>query len=115
MSLDGSHLAVAVITAVVAVGAQLVTYGSTYGRLDEKVTRMEKRLDQLETRPTAGAVKKGDLCMRLLAAQENAENASFTRQMEISTQLDRMGCYEHVPAATEIDANAVEANGQGAQ
>lgn len=123
MDWDKSQIKLAVVSGVVgalAMGAiQFLSFGATSGRLTASVDGLKERVAKLESRGTPGT-KLADLCLKLMDAQNIAYRSSDreTRQ-EIDAQLQRLGCYENVPAAAEVDTtddpNWSNATGQSNQ
>ena len=109
MNLDKSHIAVGIISALVIALVQFLSFGATYGRLTTSVEQLEKRVDKLEDKGAPGT-KVGDLCLKMMDAQIGAfRSGNKTTRAEIEAQLQKLGCYDDVPAAMTGDANASEA------
>lgn len=112
MDWDKSQVKLAVVSGVIgalAVGAiQFLSFGATYGRLTSSVETLGERVEKLEEKGAPGT-KVGDLCLKLMDAQVIAYRSSEkeTRQ-EIEDQLQRLGCYEFVPAIDKADANQTQ-------
>jgi len=79
-----------------------------YGKFDERLAQMEKRLDKMEDRvePLKQLrVGKGDLCLKLIEQYGSVKDTK--RQETLLRQWDDTGCGGVAAAAMEI-TNAVE-------
>ena len=108
MKLEKAHV-IGGLVGIVATGAvQLVLYSVTFGQTVEKVDGMAERLSALE-KQGAPKVRIGDLCLKLLDAQIMAFRSGENQERkEVSAELERLGCYERVEAATMTTEEARE-------
>lgn len=97
MDFDKSHIIVGLVSAVAVAAIQFLGFGATYGRIATTVEDIERRVEKIEA-ATAPVTKVGDLCLKLMEAQNIAYRSSDkeTRQ-EIAAQMKTMGCYDYVP------------------
>ena len=108
MKLERAHVVGGLVGMLAAGALQLVLYSVTFGRTVEKVDGMDERLSALEEQG-APKVRVGDLCLKLLDAQIMAFRSGHNQEREeVSAELERLGCYERVEAATMTTEEARE-------
>src|SRR4051812_9167626 len=101
MNLNMSHLVVGLLSAGAVALIQFLSFGATYGRLTSSVEQLEKRVAAVEQKGTPGT-KLADLCLKLITDQASSDsiaNSGTPEQERIEKQLNRLGCYDNVPAA----------------
>lgn len=91
------------------IGTGLLFAGGIYafGNFTARLNGLENRVSKLETEAMPGT-KLGDLCLKLMDAQAMAyrtHDGETTKQ--IDGQLNRLGCYNDVPAAAMVNNEAL--------